>query len=216
MLKTLRIRDLAIIEDITVEFGPGLNLLTGETGAGKSIVVDALGLAAGDRADSTRVRSGADARRWRRSSSSLDPRSRGLLEARGSDPAGEEISVRREVGAAGGGRVFLNGSPVAFGGAARDRRPARGAARPARAPELAASRAAPGSARPLRRSRRPASRGRRRVRSRRRVGRAGSPAKEPRCGAGHLAETLRGVIREINAVGPRPARRTRSARSGSS
>ena len=47
MLKTLRIRNLVTIEEIVVEFGPGLNVLTGETGAGKSIIVDALGLAAG-------------------------------------------------------------------------------------------------------------------------------------------------------------------------
>src|SRR5512143_232264 len=60
MLKTLRIRNVAIIEDLTVDFGPGLNVLTGETGAGKSIIVDALGLAAGDRGDATRVRTGAD------------------------------------------------------------------------------------------------------------------------------------------------------------
>ena len=53
MLKTLRIRNLVTIEDLRVEFGPGHNVLTGETGAGKSIVVDALGLAA-DRAPNAR------------------------------------------------------------------------------------------------------------------------------------------------------------------
>src|SRR5262245_40276804 len=49
VLRTLRIRDLAILDDVTVEFGDGLNVLTGETGAGKSILVDALGLVAGAR-----------------------------------------------------------------------------------------------------------------------------------------------------------------------
>ena len=63
-LTTLRIRNLVIIEDLTAEFGSGLNLLTGETGAGKSILVDALGLIVGARADRSLVRSGSDAKMW--------------------------------------------------------------------------------------------------------------------------------------------------------
>ena len=58
MLKELRIKNLAIIGDLSVGFGEGLNVLTGETGAGKSIIVDALGLALGDRAQSEMIRSG--------------------------------------------------------------------------------------------------------------------------------------------------------------
>jgi DNA repair protein RecN (Recombination protein N) len=58
MLKELRIRNLAIIDDLFVRFGRGLNVLTGETGAGKSIIVDALGLALGDRAQSEMIKSG--------------------------------------------------------------------------------------------------------------------------------------------------------------
>jgi DNA repair protein RecN (Recombination protein N) len=58
MLKELKIRNLAIIDDLTVRFAKGLNVLTGETGAGKSIVVDALGLSLGDRAQSDLVKSG--------------------------------------------------------------------------------------------------------------------------------------------------------------
>ncbi len=58
MLKELRIKNLAIIDDLTVRFGEGLNVMTGETGAGKSIIVDALGLALGDRAQSDMIRSG--------------------------------------------------------------------------------------------------------------------------------------------------------------
>ena len=50
MLATLRVRDLVLIEDVALDFAPGLNVLTGETGAGKSILLDALGLAAGNRA----------------------------------------------------------------------------------------------------------------------------------------------------------------------
>ena len=56
MLRTLRIRELAIIEDLTVEFRDGFNVLTGETGAGKSILVDSLGLAIGKRADRSLIR----------------------------------------------------------------------------------------------------------------------------------------------------------------
>src|SRR3712207_4055504 len=58
MLSSLSIRDVVLIETLDLEFGPGLGVLTGETGAGKSILLDALGLALGSRADSGLVRSG--------------------------------------------------------------------------------------------------------------------------------------------------------------
>jgi DNA repair protein RecN (Recombination protein N) len=112
MLKTLRIRNLVTIEDLSVEFGPGLNVLTGETGAGKSIVVDALGLATGERGDSALVRSGAD-----RSviEAAFDGAASGplaaLLVARGLDVPDEALIVRRELAASGSGRVLVNGSP---------------------------------------------------------------------------------------------------------
>ena len=61
MLVSLRIRNLALIDDLTWELGPGFNTLTGETGAGKSILIDALSLLLGERADKTLIRSGADA-----------------------------------------------------------------------------------------------------------------------------------------------------------
>ena len=59
MISELRVRDLATIADVTLELGPGLNVLTGETGAGKSMLVDALALLLGERATSGSVRSGA-------------------------------------------------------------------------------------------------------------------------------------------------------------
>ncbi|HMU62850.1 MAG TPA: AAA family ATPase, partial [Gemmatimonadales bacterium] len=59
MLAELRVRDVATIADVSLPLGPGLNVLTGETGAGKSILVDALGLLLGGRGDSGVVRPGA-------------------------------------------------------------------------------------------------------------------------------------------------------------
>ena len=60
MLGTLRIKNLAVVSDLTLELEPGLNILTGETGAGKSIVIGALNLILGQRADRTLIRGGAE------------------------------------------------------------------------------------------------------------------------------------------------------------
>ncbi len=60
MLKELRVRDLALVAECRVRFGPGLNLLTGETGSGKSLIVDALSLTLGGRGGADQVRHGAD------------------------------------------------------------------------------------------------------------------------------------------------------------
>jgi len=115
MLKTLRIRNLVTIEDLRVDFGPGLNVLTGETGAGKSIVVDALGLATGGRGDSALVRSGTD-RAVIEASFAVTPGGplAALLAERGLDVE-DEIVVRREIAAGGSGRVLVNGSPSSVG-----------------------------------------------------------------------------------------------------
>src|SRR5881409_3409269 len=61
MLATLRIKNLALVEDLTLELQPGYNVITGETGAGKSILIGALNLVLGERADRTLLRSGSDA-----------------------------------------------------------------------------------------------------------------------------------------------------------
>src|SRR5580765_1937078 len=60
MLTTLRIKNLALVSDLTLELQPGCNVVTGETGAGKSIVIGALNLVLGERADRTLIRSGCD------------------------------------------------------------------------------------------------------------------------------------------------------------
>lgn len=106
----MRIRDVAVIDRLEVDFAPGLNLLTGETGAGKSILLDALGLVLGGRATSEIIRSGADSAVVE-AGFSLDPVPRAL--ARRLQEAGieaeDEIVVRREVGASGRGKTTVNG-----------------------------------------------------------------------------------------------------------
>lgn len=115
LLRTLRVQDLVIIDDLTVEFGPGLNVLTGETGAGKSILVDALSLALGERADRQLVRSGAARAAVELAiETSLDPELTEWIGAHGLDPGDDGMLVlRREVSGAGAaGRAFVNGSPT--------------------------------------------------------------------------------------------------------
>ena len=111
MLRILRIENLAIVASAEIEFGPGLNLLTGETGAGKSIVVDALGLVCGERADGDLVRTGEE---------------KGTIEAIFDAPADlafeelglgieemdGEVAIRREIFSSGRSRAMINGVTV--------------------------------------------------------------------------------------------------------
>ncbi len=112
MLSLIHVRNYAVIDEVELELGPGLSVVTGETGAGKSILVDALGLALGDRADSTTVRSGAE-----RAEISV------LFECPAGHPAlallaelgldeNETCTLRRVVGQDGRSRAFINGRPV--------------------------------------------------------------------------------------------------------
>src|ERR1039457_3248516 len=111
MLTSLRVRDLAVLEDVEVAFGEGLTVLTGETGAGKSLVVDAVMLLARGRADPALVRAGAE-RLVVEAAFDCDDVEAGLLEEGSAGPF--EVVVRREVAAGGKGRLLVNGSPAAL------------------------------------------------------------------------------------------------------
>jgi DNA repair protein RecN (Recombination protein N) len=113
VLRDLYVRDLAVLAEVAVSFGPGLNVLSGETGAGKSLLVDSLALLAGARASTDLIRTGAE----RLSVSGLfEPASdawRATLEEAGIE-AGDEGSlvVRREIARQGPNRVFVNDQPA--------------------------------------------------------------------------------------------------------
>jgi DNA repair protein RecN (Recombination protein N) len=111
MLLELRAENYAVIDHAIAVFGPGLNLLTGETGAGKSILVDALALLMGDKASSDVVRHGAD-RAVVACVFESTPGAENTLEANGIDAEGTEIILRREIQAGGKGRVYINNQPA--------------------------------------------------------------------------------------------------------
>ena len=110
MLKLLRINNIAIISELELEFGSGLSLLTGETGAGKSILIDALGLLFGARASAELIRTGEE-----RAVVEAVFESAGAaraVEAHGLPDDGEEIVLRREVHSSGKGKATVNGALV--------------------------------------------------------------------------------------------------------
>ncbi len=111
MLLELRAENYAVIDRAAVQFGPGLNLLTGETGAGKSILIDALALLLGGKASGDVVRHGAEKAVIACTFEST-PGARAVLEANGIDSEEDEILLRRELTAAGKGRVFINNQPA--------------------------------------------------------------------------------------------------------
>lgn len=110
MLTYLSIRNVAIIDQLHLSFGPGLNLLTGETGAGKSIIIDALTLVSGGRASADLIRSGEDEAVVEAvfDIACLQALQDYLLEA--GFEAGEELIVKRCLARTGRNRVFINGS----------------------------------------------------------------------------------------------------------
>jgi DNA repair protein RecN (Recombination protein N) len=111
MLVELRAENYAVIDHAIASFGPGLNLLTGETGAGKSILVDALALLMGGKSSADVVRHGADKAVVSCVFEST-PGAESILEANGIDAEATEIILRREILSTGKGRVFVNNQPA--------------------------------------------------------------------------------------------------------
>jgi DNA repair protein RecN (Recombination protein N) len=116
VLVELRLENYAVVDNLVVEFGHGLNLLTGETGAGKSILIDALALLMGDKASSDVIRSGTD----RAVISAVfevegaaEKALERILDANGLDESDDgSIILRREIASGGKGRVFVNNQPA--------------------------------------------------------------------------------------------------------
>jgi len=111
MLVELRAENYAVIDHAIAVFGPGLNLLTGETGAGKSILVDALALLMGGKASAEVVRHGAEKAVVACVFESTSV-AENILEENGIDSEGNEIILRREILSTGKGRVFVNNQPA--------------------------------------------------------------------------------------------------------
>lgn len=112
MIAELRVRDLATIADVTLQLAPGLNVLTGETGAGKSMLVDALALLLGERADAGAIRPGATRASVEGAIEEIPRAARARLEALGIEPDDDRLLLRREVAAGGRSRAWINGSPA--------------------------------------------------------------------------------------------------------
>ncbi len=111
MLVELRAENYAVIDHAIASFGPGLNLLTGETGAGKSILVDALALLMGGKSSAEVVRHGADKAVVSCVFEST-ANAENILEENGIDSGGNDVILRREILSTGKGRVFVNNQPA--------------------------------------------------------------------------------------------------------
>jgi DNA repair protein RecN (Recombination protein N) len=112
VLLELRVENYAVIDSLAVEFAPGLNLLTGETGAGKSILIDALSLLLGDKASTDMIRHGAEKAVVSGVFEADEKRLRRVLEENGIEPEGTQVIVKREIATGDKGRVFVNNQPA--------------------------------------------------------------------------------------------------------
>ena len=114
MLALLRVKNLALVEEASVAFEPGLNVVTGETGAGKSILIGALYLLLGERADTSAIRAGESQCLVEATFHLENPKAvNALLAESGLDPCEDgQLILRRTVKAAGGGQAFVNDAPV--------------------------------------------------------------------------------------------------------
>jgi len=118
VLGELRVQDLAVIADVTLKLAPGLNVLTGETGAGKSMLVDALALLLGERASGDVVRPGAEKTVVEGAFELAGPDGvgvRAIADELGVDLSDDTLVVRREVYPEGRSRAWVNGSPATVG-----------------------------------------------------------------------------------------------------
>jgi DNA repair protein RecN (Recombination protein N) len=112
MLTRLTIKQYALIEELTIEFESGLNIITGETGAGKSIIIDALGLLLGERADADAVRKGAEKAVVEGIFAVAGNRKLAALLAARELDGGDELILRREITVKGQSRAFVNDTPA--------------------------------------------------------------------------------------------------------
>lgn len=115
MIKEIRIRNFAIIENLAVNFETGLNVLTGETGAGKSIIIDALNLLLGGRADTDSIRSGESTAFVEAVFEVIDPLTLNLIRESGIEIEDGELLVKRQISNTGKNRCLLNDSSITVG-----------------------------------------------------------------------------------------------------
>jgi len=113
VISSLRIRDLIVVEDARLDLAPGLNVLTGSTGSGKSVLLAALSLLAGERAKADWIREGS-ARALVEATVEIEDRLFGKLDALGIESEDRRISLKREILRDGRGRAFIDGTPVSI------------------------------------------------------------------------------------------------------
>jgi len=117
MLTTLKIKNYALIRDIEIDFSPGLNILTGETGAGKSIIIGALSVAIGERGYTENIRTGEDKAEVEavfniKNNKNLINKLKEILKQSGIDFNEEQLIIKREISRSGKGRIYINNSAV--------------------------------------------------------------------------------------------------------